>query len=151
MKAHYVHTNIISNNWRELVRFYEKVFGCIQVLPERDLSGNWIEEGTGVSHAHIRGVHLKLPGYGENGPTLEIFQYDENYFGQKPHINQPGLTHIAFRVDNVSTALQEVLAAGGGQMEKLVSKEIPGVGLLTFVYALDPEGNIIELQSWKKS
>jgi predicted enzyme related to lactoylglutathione lyase len=150
MKAHYIHTNIISNNWKELVKFYEKVFGCVQVLPDRNMSGKWIEDGTGVAHAHIQGVHLRVPGYGDNGPTLEIFQYDENFGGTKPHINQPGYTHIAFRVDDVEAALQEVLSAGGGQLGKLVTKEFPVLGLLTFVYAQDPEGNIIELQNWKK-
>jgi catechol-2,3-dioxygenase len=28
-------------------------------------------------------------------------------------------------------------------------KEIEGVGVLTVVYAKDPEGNIVEIQSWK--
>jgi len=27
-------------------------------------------------------------------------------------------------------------------------KEVEGVGLLAFVYFRDPEGNIIEIQSW---
>ncbi len=31
----------------------------------------------------------------------------------------------------------------------IVSHEVPGAGLLTFTYATDPEGNILELQRWK--
>ncbi|MDP4149104.1 MAG: hypothetical protein Q8927_12755 [Bacteroidota bacterium] len=30
----------------------------------------------------------------------------------------------------------------------LVETDIPGAGHLTFVYARDPDGNIIELQHW---
>ena len=150
MKTKFVHTNIISDNWERLAQFYEKVFGCTRILPERDMSGKWIEDGTGVLNAHIKGAHLRLPGYGESGPTLEIFQYNKNFNADKTHINQPGFTHIAFLVDDVESALKEVLSAGGGQLGKVVSKEFPELGLLTFVYAKDPEGNIIELQNWKK-
>ena len=31
----------------------------------------------------------------------------------------------------------------------LSTNRVEGVGLLTFVYARDPEGNVIELQSWR--
>jgi hypothetical protein len=33
-------------------------------------------------------------------------------------------------------------------LSKITKKEVPGVGLLTFVYMADPEGNILELQIW---
>lgn len=150
-KARYVHVNIISDGWEKLARFYESVFGCKRVLPERDMSGSWIENGTGVAGAHIRGAHLRLPGYGDDGPTLEIFQYDENIHGKRHEVNQTGISHIAFLVDNVEKALDEVIAGGGNLMGRIVSKQIEGVGLLTFVYAYDPDGNIIELQNWQIS
>jgi hypothetical protein len=41
-----------------------------------------------------------------------------------------------------------VVSHGGGLVGEVASAEVPGVGLLTFVYAADPEGNIIELQAW---
>jgi len=150
VKAKYVHTNIVSKNWEQLARFYEKVFGCNRVLPERDMSGRWIEDGTGVPDVHIRGIHLCLPGYGESGPTLEIFQYNKYLNTEKAQVNQLGFAHIAFGVDDVEDALNKLLSEGGGQLGKVVTKEIPEVGTLTFVYAKDPEGNIIELQNWKK-
>jgi len=31
---------------------------------------------------------------------------------------------------------------------EISGKEVEGVGYITFVYAKDPEGNIIELQHW---
>ncbi len=148
--ATYVHTNIISDDWERLARFYETVFGCMRVLPDRDMSGQWIEDGTGVPGAHVRGAHLRLPGYRDAGPTLEIFQYNSNVHGKRHRVNQTGLAHIAFRVDNVEKALTEVIAGGGSRMGKIVIKQIEGAGLLTFVYANDPDGNIIELQNWQK-
>ena len=38
-----------------------------------------------------------------------------------------------------------MVAHGGGLVGDVTSAEVPGVGLLTFVYVADPEGNIIEL------
>jgi predicted enzyme related to lactoylglutathione lyase len=146
----YVHTNIISEDWEKLARFYEEVFGCVRILPERDMSGQWIEEGTGVPGAHVRGAHLRLPGYGDDGPTLEIFQYEQGMRGKDRKINETGFVHIAFRVNDVEQALREFIARGGSRLGKVVTREIANVGLLTFVYARDPDGNIVELQSWKK-
>lgn len=149
MKARYKHTNIVARDWRKLARFYETVFDCIRVLPERDLSGAWLEKGTGIKKARLEGVHLRLPGLGENGPTLEIFQYAEN--AEKPASlpNREGLSHVAFEVDDVAAALDLVLQQGGKTIGTIVSHPVPGVGLLTFVYAADPEGNLLELQAWK--
>jgi catechol-2,3-dioxygenase len=38
----------------------------------------------------------------------------------------------------------------GNYWAKLLKKTVDGVGDLKFVYFRDPEGNIVEIQSWKK-
>ena len=148
--ARYVHTNLIARDWRRLAEFYQRIFGCTPVPPERKLSGQWLQKGTGVSGAEIRGVHLRLPGYGEEGPTLEIFQYNQQEKGSETAVNRPGFAHIAFVVGDVAAARDAVIAAGGGTVGELVTAEIPGAGKITFVYVTDPEGNIIELQKWQR-
>ena len=148
IRARFVHTNIIARNWRRLAQFYQQVFGCTPVLPERELAGQWLEDSTGVPGAQVNGVHLRLPGYGDEGPTLEIFQYNQQEEPQDTAVNRPGLAHIAFAVGDVVAARDAVVAAGGGIVGKLVSVEIPGAGPITFVYVTDPEGNIVELQRW---
>ena len=82
ISARYVHTNLIARDWRSLARFYQDVFGCVPVPPERDLSGPEMEAGTGIAGAHLHGIHLRLPGHGDAGPTLEIFSY--NHTGGAP-------------------------------------------------------------------
>ncbi|MBI5032076.1 MAG: VOC family protein [Chloroflexi bacterium] len=148
LNSRYVHTNLIARDWKRLVDFYTRVFGCVIVPPERDLSGQWLDEATNVSHAHLRGAHLRLPGYGDTGPTLEIFQYDEELDPLAPATNRPGYGHIAFLVDDVDAAHAAVIAAGGKAIGKIVAPEIAGAGKIRFVYVADPEGNIIELQKW---
>lgn len=149
MKAQYKHTNIIAKDWQRLARFYEDVFGCIRVPPERHLSGVWLEKGTGVTGARFSGVHLALPGCEKQGTTLEIYRYSQNVDKPSPTANREGFGHIAFEVEDVASALDIVRKHGGGAVGKGVSREMTGVGLFTFVYATDPEGNIIELQSWR--
>lgn len=146
----FVHTNIIARDWKSLARFYIDVFGCEPVYPERDLSGDWIDKLTKINGAKIRGIHLRLPGY-QDGPTLEIFQY--NRFSPRendPLINDQGLGHIAFHVTDVEAVLNKLLAAGGEKYGELVEKDIRGLGVIKVIYAKDPEGNIIEIQNWKK-
>lgn len=145
----YKHTNIIARDWQALARFYEDVFGCVRVPPERHLSGAWLEKGTGVHNASFSGVHLRLPGQGDDGPTLEIYQYSRNEANLPPAANREGIMHLAFEVDNVEQVMAEVLEHGGSKVGNIASSEVEGVGILTFVYVADPEGNIIELQSWK--
>lgn len=149
MKAKYKHSNIIARDWRTLARFYKEVFGCVCIPPVRELSGSWLEKGTGVSSAKLSGVHLRLPGHGANGPTLEIFQFERNEERQQPALpNREGFAHIAFEVDDIEHVMSEILRHGGQNVGDLVTHDINGAGRLTFVYMTDPEGNIIELQSW---
>ena len=148
--AIFAHINIVAGDWRKLADFYIRVFGCEPVPPERSLSGDWLEKSTGIDGAEIKGMHLRLPGYGKNGPTLEIFEYNREAKRPETAPNRPGFAHVAFAVDNVDEALEAVKSAGGGAVGEVVTREIQGAGTITFVYATDPEGNIIELQHWKK-
>jgi predicted enzyme related to lactoylglutathione lyase len=150
MPTKYVHTNLIAKDWKRLSVFYQEIFGCVPIPPVRDLSGEWLDKATGLHEVHITGEHLRLPGYGEDGPTLEIFQYESMPEQQSAFPNKTGFSHIAFSVDDVPTTAQAVFERGGSAVGELTVRKIPGIGLLTFQYVRDPEGNIIEIQNWKK-
>ena len=45
IKAKYVHTNIVAEDWRALAGFYQRLFGCVPVPPERDYSGEALAAG----------------------------------------------------------------------------------------------------------
>ena len=148
LHARYVHTNLIAHDWRALADFYQRVFGCVLVLPERDISGPVLEVGTGVRGAHLRGAHLRLPGYDDNGPTLEIYNYGPLEDRPATAVNRPGFGHIAFAVDDVQAARAAVFAAGGHAVGEIVTTAIATGARVTWCYVTDPEGNIIELQAW---
>lgn len=146
--ARYVHTNLVARDWQALAGFYEDVFGCEPVPPYRDYAGPDLEAGTGVPGATLKGVHLRLPGGGVDGPTLEIFEYSVAAKGQPPAVNRPGFGHIAFAVQDVAEARQLVLEAGGDSVGEVVTLETSAGTRVTWCYVTDPEGNVVELQSW---
>jgi catechol 2,3-dioxygenase-like lactoylglutathione lyase family enzyme len=165
VKTSYTHTNIVARDWKALARFYIDVFGCAARPPERDLSGDWLDRLTSIPGVRIRGTHLTLPGFGPDGPTIEIFEYNPNEAGgpepasatptaampaDARAINAPGFGHIAFSVDDVDACLAKLLALGGSTVGETVRGAVDGVGTIHLVYARDPEGNIIEIQKWEK-
>lgn len=148
--AKFGHTNLIAKDWRALSRFYQDLFGCVPVPPERDFKGPDLERGTAISGAALRGEHLRLPGHGPDGPTLEIFSYNTLAGKLEAAVNRLGFGHIAFMVDDVVGAREAVLAAGGFPVGEVVTLANAHGKALTWVYVTDPEGNILELQSQPK-
>ncbi len=65
------HVNLIAWDWRRLAVFYETVFGCVRVPPERDLAGPWLDAATGIPGARIRGVHFAYVADAE-GNVIEL-------------------------------------------------------------------------------
>lgn len=148
IKARYVHTNLIAKDWPALARFYQDVFGCVPVPPERDYRSASLDAATGLTDAHLTGAHLRLPGYDSQGPTIEIFHYDALESRLSAAVNRPGYGHVAFSVDDVHAARESVLGAGGRAIGEVVTLEASDGRKVTWCYVTDPEGNIIELQAW---
>jgi catechol 2,3-dioxygenase-like lactoylglutathione lyase family enzyme len=151
INARFVHTNLVARDWHRLSGFYCDLFGCIPAPPERHYGGRDLERGTGVAGSSLDGVHLRLPGYGDAGPTLEIYTYSILAEGPAPEVNRPGFGHVAFEVPDVPAAREKVLAAGGSAVGEVVTLQPRPDLSVTWCYVRDPEGNIIELQSWRSS
>jgi predicted enzyme related to lactoylglutathione lyase len=150
LTSKYVHTNLIARDWQLLVNFYCEVFDCVPVPPERHYRGPDLARGTGVPGTELHGAHLRLPGYGTEGPTLEIYTYTVEQSGLLPAVNRPGFGHIAFSVPDVRSASSVVVAHGGAPLGEIVTLQTSTGARVTWCYMRDPEGNIIELQSWEK-
>ncbi|VAX39319.1 hypothetical protein MNBD_PLANCTO02-447 [hydrothermal vent metagenome] len=69
----YAHTNLVARNWEVLRDFYIDLFDCQPVGTVRNRAGEIVERLTGIENIAVVGQHLRLPGYSEEGPTLEIF------------------------------------------------------------------------------
>jgi len=149
MAIRYHHTCIVARDPDRLGEFYATVFGLVRTHPDRHLVGDWIEHGTGLDGARIHGFLMRLPGWGDDGPLLEIFRLDDMEGAIPPVVNRPGLMHIAFAVDDVHATMDRVIAAGGQKLGEPVVATVEGVGQADFVYARDPDGNIVELLHWR--
>jgi catechol 2,3-dioxygenase-like lactoylglutathione lyase family enzyme len=148
IEARFGHVNLIARDWRTLAAFYTDLFGCELVPPERDYSGPDLDRGTNLSDAALRGAHLRLPGHGRNGPTLEIYQFASMPERAATEVNRPGFQHIAFVVPSVVEARAAVLAGGGRPIGEIVTLQTTDGRFVTWTYVTDPEDNIVELQSW---
>jgi len=148
INAKYVHTNLIARDWQKLSSFYEEVFGFKEVPPERHYKGVELEKGTSIKGTELHGVHLRMPGYDENGPTLEIYSYSIQKEGFPAEVNRPGFGHIAFTVVDVNKAKEAVLNAGGKAVGEIVTLQTSTGAKVTWCYVTDSEGNLIELQTW---
>jgi catechol 2,3-dioxygenase-like lactoylglutathione lyase family enzyme len=142
------HVNVTSRDWRRLAAFYTDVFGCELVPPERDIRGAPLDAATGLHDAHLTGAHLRLPGHGPAGPTIEIFSYDAIADHPGARVDRPGWGHVAFQVPDVPAALEAVVAAGGARHGAVVTTPTADGRRVTWVYATDPDGNLVELQAW---
>ena len=142
------HVNVIAEDWRSLADFYTKVFGCEFVPPERNYEGADLSRGTAVVDAALSGAHLRLPGHGDTGPTIEIYQYRASEPRLPSVANRLGFAHIAFQVEDVTAARETVLEAGGRSVGEVVTLTTATGGRVTWCYVTDPESNMIELQAW---
>jgi catechol 2,3-dioxygenase-like lactoylglutathione lyase family enzyme len=148
LEARFGHVNLVARDWHRLRDFYVRVFGCQFVPPERNYSGPDLEAGTGVPGAALQGAHFRLPGHGAEGPTLEIYEYTDELAGAAPAANRPGFGHLAFVVPDVGAARDAVLEEGGAAVGTVVTLTTSDGRRVTWAYVTDPEGNILELQSW---
>ena len=153
MSIWFAHASITAKNMTKLAEFYGKVFDCAPARPEKSFSGEWLAKGTGVPGAAIRRVHLRFPGDTDEPPMLEIIEYENSLDSPPPSpANRKGLRHIAFETesaDELRSLFDLVLLHGGGKLGEITERKLEGIGVVTFVYMTDPEGNIVELVNWK--
>lgn len=96
----------------------------------------------------LKGCICVFRGLAQAAPRLRSFSTGENLPAMPTAVNRPGFGHIAFAVDNVAAAQEAVLAAGGGRVGDVVTLQTSDGKRVTWCYVADPEGNVVELQSW---
>jgi catechol 2,3-dioxygenase-like lactoylglutathione lyase family enzyme len=80
--------------------------------------------------------------------AIELLAFkDPEPFGDRERraVNQLGLTHLSFRVDDVAAVAARVVALGGAVVEPSRTTIDFGGTALEFVYCTDPDGVRVEL------
>jgi catechol 2,3-dioxygenase-like lactoylglutathione lyase family enzyme len=143
----FAHVSIVACDWRLLAKFYEYVLGCELVVPYNIIDAERLERASGTPRG-LRGMHLRLPGHGKTGPTIDLFSYEEGPGAPVRERHAPGIAHLAFEVSDVQATCEFALEAGGRVLHGPTSENMPGLGKLTSAQVADPEGNVVELQRW---
>jgi lactoylglutathione lyase len=93
----------------------------------------------------IDGVALRSQFLRRDGLSIELLYYDApGHVGEpvRRPVNQLGLTHLNFRVDDVAAVAERLRTLGGAVLDHTRTTFSPE---LDFVYCTDPDGVRIEL------
>lgn len=149
------HTHVITGDIEKSVHFYVDLLGFHQVTPIRDLGVDGpMNEMLGFGgKASFRQAMLAMPGgasYGRHVPGIEIWEISgvplDKTLINNPAMNLQGKGYNAYRVKDLAGLIKKLEAAGVKTISKQVflSPEISGI------YAVDPDGQIVELDQFPK-
>ena len=102
MRAKCKHINLIARDWQKLAAFYEQVFGCARIPPERHLSGEWLEKGRisyesgdyeGAVRAYSAAIDLDARGAVHFNRGIAYFKMRHNARGLQDLKAAAGLGH----------------------------------------------------------
>jgi catechol 2,3-dioxygenase-like lactoylglutathione lyase family enzyme len=133
------HMGICVSDLERSLRFYRDVLGCCEV-GRLELEGEPTATLNGMREVQVRAIYLERDGW-----RLELIAYPvPGVIGSREPrpMNQLGLTHLSFRVDELDAACAAVEAAGGALL-RATRLELPGPTRV--IMATDPDGVRLEL------
>jgi len=138
MIKHIRHPGIVTDDLDPLLHFYRDLLG-LQVVAREDESGPFIDAVLGLQGAMVTTVKLKTP----DGSILELLQYQSHPRPKTNRaINDIGISHIAFTVDDVDKNYERLKGEGIGFYS---SPQTNPEETARVVFCEDPKGNILEL------
>jgi methylmalonyl-CoA epimerase len=115
-----------------------------EVLLARELSGDWVDALLGGGPAVMDCVILQPPG---GGARLELLAYRTPAPVELDGLSQPsalGLRHIAFEVEDLDAAVEELKAAGVRMIDEKPREGAHGARI-AFIHPKSTHGVLIEL------
>ena len=130
----FVQTKIAASDPESLATFYVEALQC-SIRRQLTALGDGARNGVGASEGEIQILVLGLPGI-EEGPDLELITGTGR---------DPGSAMLTFYVEDVASAADRVIGAGGAFRGEITEFEAPNGATFRFVFMTDPEGNVIDL------
>jgi catechol 2,3-dioxygenase-like lactoylglutathione lyase family enzyme len=144
------HININCSDLRRSIAFYEKFgFKVIHVIAEGtrglDPTADVTPGAAGYRGSHCRGVIMSLGDHPRCWTKLELLQYTRPATAPEPPRTafQVGYCRMAIRCRDIRAEVER-LAAEGVEFESGVETS-QTVGALSYAFARDPDGAIVEL------
>jgi len=133
------HVGIAVSDLERALRFYRDVLGF---RFEHELH---VEGEPSDTLLRLRGVNLDAVYLVRDGVRIELLRFANP--PAPPHharrMNEPGLTHLSFRVQDLDATLAALRAAGERVLEETIIR-IPQVRAAA-CFVVDPDGQLIEL------
>jgi predicted enzyme related to lactoylglutathione lyase len=139
----FAHISIAARNADKLSAFYTKVFDCEELRPPRTLSGEAVSRGNGLPNSIIYSIWLKFPD--QKMPFLELLEYKSSVDRPEPRVDEIGISHLAFQLNDIQTTMADIVKAGGSALGEVTNFGTADEPFL-IVYMRDCEGNILELE-----
>jgi catechol 2,3-dioxygenase-like lactoylglutathione lyase family enzyme len=133
------HVGICVSDLERSLRFYRDLLGFRQEH-ELEVAGEPSD-----TLLRLRGVALRAVYLVRDGVRIELLRFASPP-PPPPHtrvMNEPGLTHLSFRVADLDATLAALRAAGERVLEETVIR-IPAAGAAACM-VVDPDGQVIEL------
>src|SRR5262245_14605297 len=134
------HLGICVSDIERSLRFYRDLLGCVEV-GRLELDDETTAVFNGFAEVKVRAIYLERDGW-----RLGLIEFPvPGWIGpQEPRpMNQLGLTHLSFRVDDLEAVCAGIEAAGGGVLRGTLLAR-PGLPTRA-VMAYDPDGTRLEL------
>ena len=146
------HVNLVVRNLKQMTAFYRDALGFV-VTKQVTISGAWIDETVGLHGVEADVVYLDLP----SGPRIELINYRMPVGVEQAVANRPnvfGLRHMAFRVSDIDSLTEKLIAAGvefQSDIKSVPNSQVQYSGGVRkrLVYFRDPEGNLLELCEYR--
>jgi catechol 2,3-dioxygenase-like lactoylglutathione lyase family enzyme len=141
MESTFSHFGICVSDLERSVRFYCDALGFERA--ESHSIGNAFASLMDLAEVAVTSQFIR-----KGTATIELLGFDEPTAfgdGERRPLNQLGLTHLSFRVDDLEVAATRVVALGGTVVDASRTTIALGPSSLEFVYCTDPDGVRIEL------
>ena len=136
------HSGICVTDIEQSMRFFDRAIGF---APAENYAlsnhSDWLDIVNELSGVKLRAQMVRSA----EGNTIELLKMDSPAcFGPRERraMNQYGLTHLAFYVDDIDSVAAQVLTAGGRTYPETRSTFASGVEIM---YCTDPDGVRVEL------
>jgi catechol 2,3-dioxygenase-like lactoylglutathione lyase family enzyme len=146
------HINIVVHDLEAMVRFYRDILG-LTITKRVTIRGECIDRVVGLPGVEAEVVYLELP----TGPRIELLRYLSPTGADPPGLglsNTRGLRHLALRVEQIETFASKLRDAGVellSDVQLVPDSQVSYAGGVSkrLVYFRDPEGNLLELCSYR--
>ncbi|MBI1879399.1 MAG: VOC family protein [Chloroflexi bacterium] len=136
------HTSYTVSNLERSLEFYVGLLG-FEVLWQREITNQYFRDIVGFPDGVVKAAHLRIPG---STHKLELFEYIAPA-GTPADIrtNNPGSSHIAFIVEDLPAAYEELKAKGVRFRSPPTAIDTGANKGAYALYMLDPDGITVEL------